>query len=212
MSVEPTVTDYNLTLVPQPSPDSGLTTVNAVEIAAILHEPVVAGSGGEALRAVSARDQLSVVLQSPAAAVIDHNGAPPARLEMVAAAVGLIKMFEASKFSVQAYGWNVQGVLNGVNPRETMSRLVDAQQLADVLGKREEAWSVSQITLSTDAGMADATRINVVLQVVVEPDGRESLRFDANAHYERAPDIGRLGDEGPRVWASISEIIGRLPG
>lgn len=211
MGVELAITDYNLTLVPQPSPDSALTTVNAVETAAILHDPVVAGSDGEMLRAVSARDQLSVVLQPPAAAVIDHNGAPPARLEMVAAAVSLIKMFEASEFSVQAYGWNIQGMLNGVNPRETMSRLVDAQRLTDVLGKREEAWSVSQITLSTDAGMAGASRVNVVLQQVVEPDGQESLRFNANAHYERAPDIGYLADEGPRVWANISEFISRLP-
>lgn len=211
MSVGLAITDYNLTLMPQSSSNGSPATVEAAEIAALLHDAVAAGSGGESLRAVSARDQLSVVLRPPAAAVIDHSGAPPARLEMVTATIALIEMFGARGFSVQAYGWNIQGVLSGVDPREAMSRLVDAQQLTEVLGNREKAWSVPQITLSTDAGTAGADRINVTLQIADEPDGQESLRFDANAHYERAPDIVRLGDEGPRVWASINEIISRLP-
>ena len=205
MSVELAVTDYKLTLTPRPPPDGGQSTV---ELDRILHDPVFVEE--EPGHAVSVRDQLSVLLRPPTATVIDHNGAPPARPEMVVAAVGLIEMFEASGFMVQEYGWNIQGMLNGVNPRETMSRLVDAQRLTDVLGKREEAWSVSQITLSTDAGTAGTDRINVAIQVASEPDGQESLRFDANAHYERAPDIGHLGDEGLGVWASISDIFGQL--
>ena len=207
MSVDIVVTDYNLTLVPQPPPDGGQLTVDIVELAQILHDPVV---GGEPWRAVSARDQLSVVLQPPAAAVIDHNGAPPARPEMVTTAIGLIEMFGVRGFLTQGYGWNIQGELRGVEAGRTIDQLVDAQRLTDALGNLGGVWRVPQITVSVDAESAGADRINVILQVAVEPDGSESLQFIANAHYEREPNIRQIQSEGARVWAAMSEVIKRL--
>ena len=207
MSVNLVVTDYNLTLVPQPPPDGGQITLELAELAQILHDPVVEG---ETWRAVSARDQLSVVIRPPSAAVIDHNGAPPARPQMVAATIGLIEMFGARGFSTQAYGWNIQGELAGVEARDTINRLVDTRRLTDVLGNRGHAWSVPQLTLSMDVEAAGANRINVALRVVAEPGDHERLTFDANAHYAREPDISQLHDEGAMVWVAINEIIRRL--
>lgn len=207
MSVDLVVTDYNLTLVPQPPSDSGQIAVDAVELAQILHDPVV---GGEPLRAVSARDQLSVVLRPPAAAVIDHNGASPARPEMVTAAVGLIEMFSARNFLIQAYGWNVQGYLVGVDARDAMSRLVNTQRLTDVLGNHDNAWSVPQVTLSLDPGETDADRINVTLHASPEPDNQERLTFDANVHNDRAPGMEHLQDEAATAWSVVCDIITRV--
>ena len=129
---------------------------------------------------------------------------------MVAATIGLIEMFGARGFSTQAYGWNIQGAAIGVDASDTIKRLIDTQQLLGVLGDRGDAWTVPQLTLSVDAGSVGADRINVILQVAVEPDGQETLSFNTNAHYERGPDISQLRDEGARVWAAISEIIRRL--
>ena len=207
MSANLVVTDYNLALVPQPPPDGGQQTVDPFELATILHDPVI---GGEPLRAVSARTQLSLVFHAPTATVVDHNGAPPARPEMVATTIDLIEMFDAQGFSVPWYSWNIEGMLTGVDVRNAMSRLTDTRQLTDMLGDPSDAWTVLQLTLSVDAGSVGAEHINVTLQVDVELDGQESLRFDANAHYARAPDISQLRDEGVRVWATISEVIRRL--
>ena len=207
VGVDLVVTDYNLTLVPQPPPDSGQITVEGVELAQILHDPVV---GGEPWRAVSARDQLSVVLRPPAATVIDHNGASPARPEMVATAIGLIEMFSARGFLTQASGWNVQGHLVGVDAGDAMSRLVDTQRLAEMLGSRDNAWSVPQVTLSLEPGGTGADRINVILRVSTEPGGQERLTFDANVHSDRAPGMEHLQDEAATVWGVVRDIITRV--
>lgn len=214
MNVELVVTEYNLTLIPQlpagsgqmPA-DSGQMTVDSAELATILHDPVI---GGEPLRAVSARDQLSLVFSPPTATVIDHNGAPPVRPEMAVAAIGVIEMFHARGFSTQAYGWNVQGDLIGPEAGNTMDQLADTRRLTDLLGNRGEVWTVPRLTLSVNTELTGVDHIDVTLQVSAEPDGLEGLRFDANARCEQLPDIDHLGDEGARVWAAISEVIQRL--
>ena len=207
MSVELAVTDYNLTLLPQPSAAGAAVELGAEQLAQIMHDPIMSI---DAERVVSVRDQLSVVIRPPSVAIVDHKGVAPARAGMVKATSAVVQMFLHQGFTPQPYGWNVQGVVVGVAPVEVMGRLTNASVVSDRLSDAGTTWSASQLTLSMEVKPGKIDRLNLTLGVRDEPNGKEELVFNANAHHQQAPDLDHLQDEGARMWAATSEIIRRL--
>ena len=201
------VQDYSLVVVPRPPTGGEPHEIDIGELGQIMHDPILVGDGE---RIVSARDQLSLVFRPPSLMVVDHNGAAPARAEMVATAVAVTELLRNLGFTHQAYGWNVQGSVNGARPRETMAQLADARRISEALGGRDTNWTIPQVTISAELPIAD--RVNIVLQIGTAPDGSETLAFNTNAHHEGAPDVARLQEEGNRMWRAMSEMIGRLVG
>ena len=207
MTVELVVTDYNLTLLPQPSATGPSIEVGAAQFAQIMHDPVMAI---DADRVVSVRDQLSVIMRSPSVAIVDHKGVAPARAEMVQATSAVGQMFVHQGFTLQPYGWNVQGSIVGTTPTEVMSRLTSTRVVSELLGEVGAGWNTRQLTLSMEAAAAKIGRLNITLGVRDEPNGEEGLVFNANAHNERTLDLELLAGEGARVWATTSQIVRRL--
>lgn len=205
MSADLVVTDYNLTLVPQPPVGRVSMEVDPNQLVQLLHDPVVADNGE---RIASVRDQLSIVFRPPALGIIDHRGVVPARQEMVAVSATVAEMLTGWGFAHQTYGWNVQGVVNGVEPLEALRRLTAAQQIADALGDGSATWSVPQLTISVSSVIAD--RLTVALQVGANSEGRATLMFNVNAHNERAPDAQLLHDEAANFWSATCDIITRV--
>lgn len=208
MSVELTLLDYNLTLLPQP-PGGGVAVleVGTEELAQMMPDPVMSI---DTQRAVSVQDQLSLIIRPPNLTIVDHKGTAPARTEMVRTAVAAVEMLVARGFSPQPYGWNVQGVVNGMEPQETLRRLTATQQITDAIGAGDAMWNIPQLTISVSSEIVD--RLTVILQSGVDSDGEMKLTFNANAHNDRAPDTGHLQEEGIKIWAAMDDLIGRLVG
>lgn len=205
MNVDLVVTDYNLTLVPQPPVGRVAMEVDPSQLVQHLHDPVVADNGE---RIASVRDQLSIVFRPPALRIIDHRGVAPARQEMVTVSATVAEIVTGLGFAHQAYGWNVQGVVNGVEPVETLRRLTAAQQITDALGDGNMTWSVPQLTISVSSAIAD--RLTVALQAGADSEGRATLMFNANAHNDRAPDARLLNAEAANIWSATCDIITRV--
>lgn len=208
MSVELTLLDYNLTLLPQPPGDgAAVLEVGTEELAQMMSDPVMSI---DTQRAVSVQDQLSLIIRPPNLTIVDHKGTAPARSEMVRTTVAVVEMLVARGFLPQPYGWNVQGVVNGVEPLEALRHLTAAQQISDALGDGSATWSVPQLAISVSSAIAD--RLTVALQAGADSEGRATLMFNANAHNERAPDGRHLHDEAANIWSATCDTISRLVG
>ena len=205
MGVELTVTECNLTLVPQP-PDNGATIALSLDdFAEVMRKPIIAADGETV---VSVRDQISLVLKPPILGITDHSGAGPERSELISAATVVNELFVGRGFAIQAYGWNIEGSVIGIEPHEVLSRLVSERRIAHALG--DDVWSPAQVTIALTSETDVGEEFTVSLLKRTELDRTSELAFNVNVHRHTSPNFRRIGTDGVEIWSAANDAISRL--
>ncbi len=201
MSAQLSLSRYNLTLLVT-TPESGAHLKGDVgEFEAAMVDPVLADDGQTIL---SVRSQLVLALRPPQVVLTDESGTVPTRSAFNSSAAAIVQMFLDRGFLIQAHGWNFQGTIAGLEPEQTMRRLVAEDRILSAVESDVE-WTVPQLQIAAKSSLAD--QLNITIQDVSRQADQIGLTFGVNAHFGTSPALDRLEEQGTELWRASAQLL-----
>ena len=201
MSAQLSLSRYNLTLLVT-TPESGVNLQGDVgEFEAAMVDPVLADDGHTIL---SVRSQLVLDLRPPQVVLTDESGTLPMRSAFICASAAIVQMFLERGLLIPAYGWNFLGTIAGLEPEQTMRRLVAEDRILSAIESDVE-WTVPQLQIAAKSSLAD--QLNITIQDVSRQADQIGLTFGVNAHFGTSPVSDRLEEQGAELWRASAQLL-----
>ena len=201
MSAQLSLARYNLTLLVM-TPESGVHLQGDVgDFEDAMIDPVLADDGHTIL---SVRSQLVLALRPPQVVLTDESGAMPTRSAFISASAAIVQMFLERGLLIPGYGWNFQGTIAGLEPEQTMRRLVAEDRILSAIESDVE-WKVPQLQISAKSSLAD--QLNITIQDVSQQADQIGLTFGVNAHFGTSPTLDRLEEQSAELWRASAQLL-----
>lgn len=212
------VQSYNVVVITQPVGDvTGLpSTVDDLD--RIVSNPTIVPVAPDHLRVISPRDQMALDFRPQQASLTDLSGQLPARALFEDSLGELVDFFKLRSVPVSAYGWNIEVLLRGLDVRELLAPLLQADRIDKLLAQDTSAILRAsaiefEVSRPVDASASDRMAVRLGDATNAAGDALGS-NLSANWHFDRSPPppSSQGGQFAQQIQRTISQLTGPREG